>query len=165
LELGQFNPDSDRLGVQGDWNEIIHPSGAMYHYNARMVSVGWSFMLHTRFNRTKKTYAEMNMSACSDQQLQRLESWINASRNKLDGKQWLLVVEPISVGGTEIYPYYYVVPEDRMITWIEPVDGYLLFQECTTAWHWNHKRTLLFRAFINLNSIAQDLSWRPNFGE
>ncbi|KAG2740368.1 hypothetical protein P692DRAFT_20753515, partial [Suillus brevipes Sb2] len=114
----------------GDWNEIIHPSGAMYHYNARM-----------------KTYAEMNMSACSDQQLQRLESWINASRNKLDGKQWLLVVEPISVGGTEIYPYYYVVPEDRMITWIEPVDGYLLFQECTTAWHWNHKRLELEAQF------------------
>ncbi|KAG1887990.1 uncharacterized protein F5891DRAFT_1199429 [Suillus fuscotomentosus] len=100
--------DPVRLGVQGDWNEFIHPSGATYHYNAKM--------------------------------LQRLESWINASRNKLDGKQWLLVVEPISVRGTEIYPYYYVVPEDRMITWIEPVDGYLLFQECTTAWHWNHKR-------------------------
>ncbi|KAG1717740.1 hypothetical protein EDD22DRAFT_964497 [Suillus occidentalis] len=133
--------DPVRLGVQGDWNEIIHPSGAMYHYNARM-----------------KTYAEMNMSACSDHQLQRLESWINASRNKLDGKQWLLVVEPISVGGTEIYPYYYVVPEDRMITWIEPVDGYLLFQECTTAWHWNHKRTLLFHAFIlDLNRTGLEL--------
>ncbi|KAG1741382.1 hypothetical protein EDD22DRAFT_959048 [Suillus occidentalis] len=100
--------DPVRLSVQGDWNEFIHPSGATYHYNAKM--------------------------------LQRLESWINASRNKIDGKPWLLVVEPISVEGTEIYPYYYVVPEDRMITWIEPVDGYLLFQECTTAWHWNHKR-------------------------
>ncbi|KAG1817876.1 hypothetical protein EV424DRAFT_1540227 [Suillus variegatus] len=122
--------DPVRLGVQGDWDEIIHPSGAMYHYNARM-----------------KTYAEMNMSTCSDQQLQRLESWINASRNKLDGKQWLLVVEPISVGGREIYPYYYVVLEDRMITWIEPVDGYLLFQECTTVWHWNHKRLELEAQF------------------
>lgn len=131
--LAKFNCDIDRLGVQGDWNEIIHPSGVMYHYNARMVSASWCFTLHTHLIRTKKTYTEMNMSACSDHQLQQLESWINASRNKLDGKQWLLVVEPISVGATEIYLYYYVVPEDRMITWIEPVDGYLLFQECTSA--------------------------------
>jgi hypothetical protein len=44
----------------------------------------------------------------------------------------------------EIYPYYYVVPENRIITWIEMVDGYLLFQECAAVWHWNHKSTCLF---------------------
>ncbi|KAG1874031.1 hypothetical protein C8R48DRAFT_769418 [Suillus tomentosus] len=55
-------------------------------------------------------------------------------------KQWLLVVEPIIARGQEIYLYYYVVPENRIITWIEPVDAYLLFQECTAVWHWNHKR-------------------------
>ncbi|KAG2136449.1 hypothetical protein DEU56DRAFT_913025 [Suillus clintonianus] len=115
--------DPAQLDVHGDWSEFIHPSGATYHYNART-----------------KTYTEMNIKACSDQQLQRLESWINASRAKLDGKQWLLVVDPISVGGTEIYPYYYVIPENRIIAWIEPLDGYLLFQECETAWNWNHKR-------------------------
>ena len=84
----------------------------------------------------------MNVRDCSDGQLQRLESWIEMSRTKLDGKQWLLVVEPILARGKEIYPYYYVVPENRIITWIEPVDGFLLFQECETVWHWNHKSTL-----------------------
>ncbi|KAG1893546.1 uncharacterized protein F5891DRAFT_985774 [Suillus fuscotomentosus] len=42
--------------------------------------------------------------------------------------------------GEEIFPYYYVVPESKIITWVEPMDGYILFQECTAAWHWNHKR-------------------------
>ncbi|KAG1896721.1 uncharacterized protein F5891DRAFT_983321 [Suillus fuscotomentosus] len=64
----------------------------------------------------------------------------SVSRSKIEGKQWLLVVEPILARGQEIYLYYYVVPENHIITWIEPVDAYLLFQECTAAWHWNHKR-------------------------
>lgn len=90
----------------------------------------------------------MNLRTCSDEQLQRLESWINASRAKLRENSWFLVVEQISVRGQEIYPYYYVVPEKRIITWLEPVDGYLLFQECTAAWHWNHKSTLFFRVIL-----------------
>ncbi|KAG2141984.1 hypothetical protein DEU56DRAFT_911318 [Suillus clintonianus] len=109
--------------VRGHWEEFIHPSGAIYHYNAK-----------------SKTYTGMNVRDCSNEQLQKLESWIKVSRSRLDGKPWLLIVEPILARGKEIYPYYYVVPENRVITWIEPVDGYLLFQECTTVWHWNHKR-------------------------
>ncbi|KAG1806684.1 uncharacterized protein HD556DRAFT_1303093 [Suillus plorans] len=69
-----------------------------------------------------------------------LESWIEVSRTKLNRKQWLLVIEPTLARGKEIYPYCYVVPENRIITWIEPVDGYLLFQECMMVWNWNHKR-------------------------
>ena len=89
----------------------------------------------------------MNMRACSDERLQKLESWIKLSRSKINGEHWLLVVEPTLARGTEIYPYYYVVPENRIITWTEPVDGYLLFQECTMAWQWNHKSALPFLWF------------------
>jgi hypothetical protein len=90
----------------------------------------------------------MNMRACSDEQLQRLESWIHASRLQINNEQWLLVVEPIFARGEEVYTYYYVVPEDRIIAWLEPVDAFLLFQECTTVSHWNHKSTLPFTVFL-----------------
>ncbi|KAG1754736.1 uncharacterized protein EDB91DRAFT_1076842 [Suillus paluster] len=105
------------IGLEGrdGWEEFIHPPGATYSYNAKMVH--------------------------------RLKSWINVSRTKLNGQEWLLVVEPVLVGGEEIYPYYYVVPEKRIITWLEPLDGYLLFQECTAVWHWNHKRLELEAQF------------------
>ncbi|KAG1882290.1 uncharacterized protein F5891DRAFT_1204081 [Suillus fuscotomentosus] len=109
--------------THGDWEELDHPSGAIYHYNAKM-----------------ETYAEINMTEFSDAQLQRLESWIKASRSKLNGRKWLLVVEPLRMRGIDIYTYYYVVPERRIIAWLEQVDGYILFQECMTARHWNHKR-------------------------
>ncbi|KAG1906186.1 uncharacterized protein F5891DRAFT_1182404 [Suillus fuscotomentosus] len=115
--------DLTRREVRGHWEEFVHPSGAIYYYNAK-----------------SKTYTGMNVRDCSDERLQKLESWIEVSRSKLDGKHWLLVVEPILARGKEIYPYYYVVPENRIITWIEPVDAFLLFQECETVWHWNHKR-------------------------
>ncbi|KAG1799152.1 hypothetical protein EV424DRAFT_1546083 [Suillus variegatus] len=123
-------PQVDRRETRGDWEESTHPSGATFYYN-----------------KTMRTYTEMNLRTCSDEQLQRLESWINASRAKLRENSWFLVVEQISVRGQEIYPYYYVVPEKRIITWLEPVDGYLLFQECTAAWHWNHKRLELEAQF------------------
>ncbi|KAG2120280.1 hypothetical protein BD769DRAFT_1671701 [Suillus cothurnatus] len=114
--------DPARRREKGDWQESIHPSGAAYYYNDKT-----------------RTYTEMNVGTCSEEQLTRLESWIDASRSKIDGKQWLLVVDPMLVRGEEVYPYYYVVPENQIITWVEPIDGYILFQECT-AWHWNHKR-------------------------
>ncbi|KAG1866142.1 hypothetical protein F4604DRAFT_1682874 [Suillus subluteus] len=120
----------DRREVRGDWEECTHPSGATYHYNAKM-----------------NTFTEMNMRACSDEQFQRLESWIHASRLKINNEHWLLVVEPISARGEEVYSYYCVVPKNRIITWLEPVDAYLLFQECTTVSHWNHKRLELEAQF------------------
>ncbi|KAG1848374.1 hypothetical protein C8R48DRAFT_730110 [Suillus tomentosus] len=115
--------DPARRGEKGEWKECIHPSGATYYYNEKT-----------------RTYTEMNIDTCSEEQLRRLESWIDASRSKIDGKQWLLVVDPILARGEEVYPYYYVAPESKIITWVEPMDGYILFQECTAAWHWNHKR-------------------------
>lgn len=94
--------------------------------------------------RRQETYVEINIREFSDAQLQRLESWIKASRSKLNGKKWLLVVEPLQMRGIDIYTYYYMVPERRIIAWLEPVDGYILFQECTTARHWNHKSMSIF---------------------
>ncbi|KAG1896198.1 uncharacterized protein F5891DRAFT_983717 [Suillus fuscotomentosus] len=90
-----------------------------------------------------RTYTEMNLGTCSEAQLRKLESWIDVSRSKIDGKQWLLVVDPMLARGEEIYPYYYVVPESQIITWVEPMDGYILFQQCMAARHWNHKRLKL----------------------
>jgi len=86
----------------------------------------------------------MNLHTCSDGQLQRLESWINVSRSKLCSKNWFLVVDLILARGQEIYTYYCMDPTNCIITWLEPVDGYILFQECMAAWHWNHKSTLFF---------------------
>ncbi|KAG2112781.1 hypothetical protein DEU56DRAFT_762024 [Suillus clintonianus] len=115
--------------MRGGWTELVHPSGAVYNYNAGM-----------------KTFAEMNLRTCSEERLRRLESWVRASRAKLNGKGYLLVVEPIVVQEKEVYPYYYVVPENHIITWVEPVNGYLLFQE-SMASHWNHKRLELEAQF------------------
>ncbi|KAG1880679.1 hypothetical protein C8R48DRAFT_668093 [Suillus tomentosus] len=101
---------------------------------------------------TKKTYTETDIKAYSDKQLQRSESWIDI--------------------GTEIYPYYYVIPENHVIAWIELVNGYLLLEECTMVWHWNHKRNMLsiFRTELKcmflktINSSFNILDSRSNEG-
>ncbi|KAG2346748.1 hypothetical protein BDR05DRAFT_945739 [Suillus weaverae] len=126
----RMQTDLARCEVRGDWEERIHPSGATYHYNAKM-----------------NTFTEMNMRACSDEQLQRLESWIHASRLQINNKQWLLVIEPIFARGEGVYTYYYVAPKDHIIAWQELVDAFLLFQECTMVLHWNHKRLELEAQF------------------
>ncbi|KAG1724187.1 hypothetical protein EDB19DRAFT_2043566 [Suillus lakei] len=142
--------DPARCGEKGDWKESVHPSGATYYYNEKT-----------------RTYTEMNVGTCSEEQLRRLESWIDVSRSKIDGKQWLLVVDPMLARGEEVYPYYYVVPESQIITWVEPMDGYILFQECTTAWHWRHKKALtveqstaatIFWSLDQMKEIAAELA-------
>ncbi|KAG2346002.1 hypothetical protein BDR05DRAFT_946524 [Suillus weaverae] len=120
--MWRMQTDLARCEVRGDWEERIHPSGATNHYNAKM-----------------NMFTEMNTRACSDEQLQRLESWIHASRLQINDEQWLLVVEPIFVRGEEVYTYYYVAPKDRIIAWQEP--------ECMTVSHWNHKRLELEAQF------------------
>jgi hypothetical protein len=92
-------------------------------------------------------YTKMNIDTCLAEQLWRLESWINTSRSKIGENKWLLVVDPMLARGEEVYPYYYVVLESKIITWVEPMDGYILFQECTTGSHWNHKSMLGFSCF------------------
>ncbi|KAG1880676.1 hypothetical protein C8R48DRAFT_668090 [Suillus tomentosus] len=131
VPMMQIEPASiNRRETRGDWEDCTHPSGATYHYNAKM-----------------NTFAEMNMRSCSDEELQRLGRWIQASRLKIDDEQWLMVVEPILMRGEEVYTYYCVVPKNRIITWLQTVNAYLLFQECATASHWNHKRLELEAQF------------------
>jgi hypothetical protein len=108
------------------------------------------------------TFTELNLRTCSDERLERLQSWINASRAQLRGSQWFLVVEPILARGQEVYPYYCVVPEKRIITWLEPVDVYLLFQECTAVWHWNHK-SMFFVCFLLLEIDLAGLELEAQF--
>jgi hypothetical protein len=103
------------------------------------------------------------MREFSDAQLQRLESWIRESRSKLNGKEWLLVVEPLLVAGMNIYTYYYVVPERRIIAWLEPVDGYILFQECTAAWHWSHKSMWIFLSILSTNLTCTGLELEAQY--
>ncbi|KAG2089635.1 uncharacterized protein F5147DRAFT_788278 [Suillus discolor] len=135
--------------MHGDWEELDHPSGAIYHYNPKTES-----------------YAEINMREFSDAQLQRLESWIKVSRSKLNGRKWLLVVEPLRMRGIDIYTYYYVVPERRVIAWLEPVDGYILFQECTTDSNWKLntgelKVTILMEANVS-NCTRKHVEYFPH---
>lgn len=49
----------------------------------------------------------------------------------------------MSYRGEEVYQYYYVVHDLRIITWLEDLDGYLLFRECIQASEWRHKSALL----------------------
>ncbi|KAG1837999.1 hypothetical protein F4604DRAFT_1941882 [Suillus subluteus] len=135
VQMMQIDPA--RCELRGDWEECTHPLGATYHYNAKM-----------------NAFTEMNMRSCSDEELQRLERWIHASRLKINDDQWLLVVELILVRGEEVYTYYCVVPKNRTITWLQTVDAYLLFQECATASHWNHKKALALE-----NSTAASIFW------
>ncbi|KAG0697751.1 hypothetical protein DFH29DRAFT_878497 [Suillus ampliporus] len=74
-------------------------------------------------------------------------------------------IDTLLVEGEEVYPYYYVVPESKIITWVEPMDGYILFQECTAAWHWNHKRLELEAQYwmemriSEVRSLRMKLNW------
>jgi len=83
----------------------------------------------------------------------------------MNREDWPLVVEPTPARGVELYRYYYVVPENQVITWIEPMDGYILFQECTMASQWDHKSVLPFFVVWLLSLIVQDWNSRPNIGE
>lgn len=90
----------------------------------------------------KNAYTGMNLRACSSDQFERLEAWIENSRANLNAKKWVLVVDQVLARGKEVYPYYYVDTESHIIGWTDDMKGDLLFQECTAAWEWNHKRTL-----------------------
>jgi hypothetical protein len=51
-----------------------------------------------------------------------------------------MVVEPVTTEDGDYYEYYCVVPDAHIITWFEEFNADLLFQECTFAREWNHKR-------------------------
>jgi len=88
----------------------------------------------------------MNVMNCPEVQLQTLKDWITASRHKMKEDEWVLVIESID----NTYTYYYVAPKHHTIAWIEPLDGYMLFRECATVNHWNHKSMLPFHTLFFL---------------
>lgn len=97
---------------------------------------------------------------------QRLEDFIDVSRAVAKEDEWVLVVHQVSYRDEEVYQYYYVVHSLRTITWLEDLDGYLLFRECIQASEWRHKSRLLCDyIFLFLIVIIQGLNSRLNIGE
>ncbi|KAG1789719.1 uncharacterized protein HD556DRAFT_1311119 [Suillus plorans] len=97
-------------------------------------------MLLENFLHSKSDLLPINMSSSKGWSLGSTYRELNYGVNPS-----FLVVEPILARGQELYPYYCVVLDKH--TWLEPVDGYLLFQECMVVWHWNHKRLELEAQF------------------
>jgi hypothetical protein len=77
-----------------------------------------------------------------------LEDFIEVSRAAAKEDEWVLVVHQMSYRGEEVYQYYYVVHDLRIITWLEDLDGYLLFRECIQASEWRHKSALLLQYLV-----------------
>lgn len=97
---------------------------------------------------------------------QRLEDFIDVSRAVAKEDEWVLVVHQVSYRDEEVYQYYYVVHSLRTITWLEDLDGYLLFRECIQASEWRHKSRLLCDyIFLFLIVIIQGSNSRLNIGE
>ncbi|KAG1787248.1 uncharacterized protein HD556DRAFT_1503378 [Suillus plorans] len=72
--------------------------------------------------------------------LQTLDEFVNASRAAAKEDTWTLVVQPTIFMGEDRFQYYYVVPGSRIITWLEDLDGYILFRACVKPSEWRHKR-------------------------
>ncbi|KAG2747419.1 hypothetical protein P692DRAFT_201806556 [Suillus brevipes Sb2] len=110
-----------RPGLYGsNWVELVHPLGGTYYYHNK-----------------KNTYTSLNIRHIDRRGL---EDFIEVSRAAAKEDEWVLVVHQMSYRGEEVYQYYYVVHDLRIITWLEDLDGYLLFRECIQASEWRHKR-------------------------
>ncbi|KAG1793333.1 uncharacterized protein HD556DRAFT_1443768 [Suillus plorans] len=142
-QLGRASPPAPNFLVQemqfddyrnnsyGEWEEHIHPSGATYYYN-----------------QTWKTYTGLNVRDYPKVRLENFEAWVRSTRGKVKGDH-IIVAEPArtqNVAG-DVYLYYLVVPDARIIGWLEPFDGTHLFRECDFAREWNHKRLELEAQF------------------
>jgi hypothetical protein len=75
--------------------------------------------------------------------LHTLEDFIDVSRAAANEADWILVVFPTIFLGEERFQYYYVVPDRHIITWLEDLNGELLFGECVQPSEWRHKSMLL----------------------
>lgn len=71
--------------------------------------------------------------------LHSLEDFIDVSRAAVNEDGWTLVVLPTIFMGEERFQYYYVVPDKQVITWLEDLNGQLLFGECIQPSEWRHK--------------------------
>ncbi|KAG1813001.1 hypothetical protein EV424DRAFT_1349196 [Suillus variegatus] len=85
--------------VYGKWEEFVHPSGVAYYYN-----------------RTRNTYTGLNIRDCSQDRINKFEAWIKGDL--------ILVAEPMRTQNVDgdVYLYYLVALEARIIGWLEPLD-------------------------------------------
>lgn len=98
--------------------------------------------------------------------LHSLEDFIDASRAAANEDGWILVVLPTIFMGEERFRYYYVVPDQHVIAWLEDLNGELLFGECIQPGEWGHKSMLPSPfLFLGLILIIQDSNSRLNIGE
>ncbi|KAG1869092.1 hypothetical protein C8R48DRAFT_671108 [Suillus tomentosus] len=125
----QFNLPKNE--IFGEWEEFVHPSGATYYYN-----------------RTKNTYTGLSVRDCSADRLRNFDVWVKGVRGRVQG-DLILVAEPVRTQNVDgdVYLYYLVALEERIISWLEPLDGTLLFRECDSARQWSHKRLKLEAQF------------------
>jgi hypothetical protein len=69
--------------------------------------------------------------------------------------KWVLVVHPTMFRGEEKFQYYYVVPDQHLIAWIEELNGYLLFRDCVLPSEWEHKsKYVVFELIFSLRLIV-----------
>ncbi|KAG2737395.1 hypothetical protein P692DRAFT_20823778 [Suillus brevipes Sb2] len=113
--------DDPRPATYGSWQELVHPLGGTYY-----------------FHNTKNVLTPTNLRRYMD--LHSLEDFIDASRAAVNEDGWTLVVLPTIFMGEERFQYYYVVPHKQVITWLEDLNGELLFGECIQPSEWSHKR-------------------------
>ncbi|KIK34657.1 hypothetical protein CY34DRAFT_17569 [Suillus luteus UH-Slu-Lm8-n1] len=105
----------------GDWEEFVHPLGGTYY-----------------FHRDKRTYTSVNLRRYED--LQNIDHFVDALRAAAQEDAWILVVHPTMFRGEEKFQYYYVVPDQHIIAWVEELNSYLLFRDCVQPSQWEHKR-------------------------
>jgi len=116
----------------------------MYFYNASKVGKNFSCQgIAVSMIIIQTVYTEFNISMLTSTVLSDLDDWIDVIRVRLSQEEdWPIVVEPVMTTLNACdYTYYIVDPERKIIAWLEPVDGTILFQECMGALKWNHKRT------------------------
>jgi hypothetical protein len=98
----------------------------------------------------------MNLKNYKD--LWKLDKFIDASRAAAKEDGWVLVIYPTIFLGEERFQYYYVVPNRRIITWLENLDGTILFSECYKPSQWRHKSMCILNYFVcELNHAGLEL--------
>ncbi|KAG1804831.1 uncharacterized protein HD556DRAFT_1303392 [Suillus plorans] len=127
--------------VYGEWEEFVHLSRVAYYYN-----------------RTRNTYTGLNIRDCSQDRIDKFEAWIEVTRGRVQG-DLILVAEPMRTQNVDgdVYLYYLVALEARIIGWLEPLDGLEL-----EAQFWKHVE-FFPRDFkldrILLRQLRTELDW------
>ncbi|KAG2335414.1 hypothetical protein BDR05DRAFT_954091 [Suillus weaverae] len=121
MQLPQYAEVVMLPATYGNWQELVHPLGGTYYYH-----------------NTKNAFTPANLKTYLS--LHNLENFVDAVQAAANEDGWPLVVLPMIFMGEERFQYYYVVPDRRVIAWLEVLNGELLFGECIQPSEWNHKR-------------------------